>query len=312
MKYTKPLLKWVGGKTQIINTLFSHFPKKIKNYHEIFMGGGSVLIALLCELEQGNIHISDNIYAYDINPHVINFYNCVKKYPRELHEITQQTIEIYDSINGTVINRKPTNETEAHTSKESYYYWCRSEFNKIINTDINDKTKKIRYASIFVVLNKLCFRGLYREGPNGFNVPFGHYKKTPDILPEKNINDISILFNKYNVNFIVSGFDSSIKKPVKGDFVYLDPPYAPESSNSFVGYTKDGFTIDDHQRLFDNIVLLEEQEITFSMSNALVPLVTNAFPNDKYLHETVLARRAIHSKNPAAQTVEIIVSNKNM
>mgnify|MGYP001375042327 CR=1 FL=1 len=98
MKHIKPLLKWVGGKTQIIKTILEQFPNKIKNYHEIFMGGGSVIIALLCEIEQGNIEVCNNIYGYDINPYVINFYNCVKEHPKELCEITQKIIEIYQNI----------------------------------------------------------------------------------------------------------------------------------------------------------------------------------------------------------------------
>ena len=60
-KYIKPPLKWVGGKTQIIDILMEKFPKKLNNYHEVFLGGGSVLLALL----QSNIIIEGVIHAYD-------------------------------------------------------------------------------------------------------------------------------------------------------------------------------------------------------------------------------------------------------
>ncbi len=39
----KPILKWIGGKTQILDKILEDFPKEIDNYHEIFIGGGSVL-----------------------------------------------------------------------------------------------------------------------------------------------------------------------------------------------------------------------------------------------------------------------------
>lgn len=45
--YIKPFLKWVGGKTQILNQILNEFPTSIENYHEIFLGGGSVLLGVL-------------------------------------------------------------------------------------------------------------------------------------------------------------------------------------------------------------------------------------------------------------------------
>ena len=54
-----------------------------------------------------------------------------------------------------------------------------------------------------------------------------------------------------DVEFSVEDFQSSMLKVEKGDFVYLDPPYAPESASSFVGYTKDGFNYEQHVKLFN-------------------------------------------------------------
>jgi DNA adenine methylase len=155
------------------------------------------------------------------------------------------------------------------------------------------------------MLNKTGFRGMYREGPNGFNIPYGHYKKTPSIVTKKELDEISNLIK--NVEFIVSDFNNSIKNVKEGDFVYLDPPYAPENKKSFVGYTAEGFSLETHNKLFNEVKQFNNKNIKFIMSNAKVELVLNNFNN--YNCEEIKARRAINSKNPESTTIEVIIYN---
>lgn len=294
----KPFLKWVGGKTQIIDTILDKIPNEMENYHEIFLGGGSVLLAVLSLQKQNKIKIKNKIYAYDINNTLICVYKNIQLNKDELYKYISYYINQYDSISGTDINRKPKNLEEAYTSKESYYYWLRNKFNSI------DKTS-VECSALFMIINKLCFRGLYREGPNGFNVPYGHYKKTPTIITKSDLEYISNLIK--DVIFSQSDFIESIKNIQINDFVYLDPPYAPENTTSFVGYTADGFKLDTHKTLFDNIKNLNDQQIKFMMSNAKVDLVLDNFKN--YNITDIIVRRAIHSKNPGSTTKEVIVYN---
>jgi len=296
----KPFLKWVGGKTQIIDNVINNFPKKIINYHEPFLGGGSVLLALLFKIHNGHIKLSGKIYVYDLNEGLINLYNNIKNNKDELFKLIQKYIKEYDSISGSDVNRNPNNLEEAKTSKESYYYYLRKKFNK------TDKSS-LDYSALFLVLNKLCFRGVYREGPNGFNVPYGHYKTTPGVISELDIKMYSKLFK--NVIFRKEDFTKSMTKINKGDFVYLDPPYAPENVKSFVGYTKDGFGLENHKKLFDLIKSLHNKKIKFMMSNAKVDLVTTSFQNNEYKITDIEAKRSIHSKNPGTKTTEVIITN---
>ena len=223
-------------------------------------------------------------------------YKNIQNNKEELYKILKSYFEEYDNITGDIINRKPKNIEEAKTSKESYYYWIREKYN---NIDINT----IECSSLFMFINKTCFRGMYREGPNGYNVPYGHYKKTPSIISEIELNYISELIK--NVEFKHNSFIDSIKNVKDGDFVYLDPPYAPENSKSFVGYVQDGFNLKTHELLFAEIKKLEN--IKFIMSNAKVDIVTDCFKD--YNCDEIIARRAINSKNPGSTTIEVIIYN---
>jgi len=295
-KLQKPFLKWVGGKTQIINDIISKIPTTINNYHEPFLGGGSVLLAVLSLQKQNKIIIKNKIYAYDINSDLINVYKNIQSNKDELYKMIDSYVTEYDSITGSIINRKPNSIEEAKTSKESYYYWLRNKYNTI------DKNT-IECSALFMFLNKTCFRGLYREGPNGYNVPYGHYKKTPTIISKTDLNVISDLIQ--HVEFKCSNFKDSIKNVKKGDFIYLDPPYAPENSTSFVGYVADGFDLETHKLLFNEIKKLGN--IKFVMSNAKVDLVTEEF--EGYNCQDITAKRAINSKKPGSTTTEVIIYN---
>jgi DNA adenine methylase len=292
----KPFLKWVGGKTQIIDSIISKLPNEINNYHELFLGGGSVLFAILSLQKHNKILIKDKIYAYDININLINMYKNIQNKKDELYNILKSYYEEYDNIRGNIINRKPLTIEEAKTSKESYYYWIRNKYNNIDNDTVE-------CSALFILINKICFRGMYREGPNGYNVPYGHYKKTPSLISKKELDNISNLIK--NVEFKHNSFIDSIKNVKEGDFIYLDPPYAPENSKSFVGYVEGGFNLETHELLFSEIKKLEN--IKFIMSNAKVDIVTNSFKD--YNCQEIVARRAINSKNPGSTTIEVIIYN---
>jgi len=302
LSVTKPFLKWVGGKTQIIDDVLSLFPQTMNNYHEPFLGGGSVLLAILSYKKAGKIQINGTIYASDLNANLINLYKKIQKEPVNLIKLINILSKQYGLAKGDTINRSPASLEESYSSPESYYYWIRNKFNNLTK----DERLSIQGAAMILFMNKTCFRGVYREGPKGFNVPYGNYNH-PAIIDETHIMEISELIK--DVKFSCSSFNDAMDRVTTGDFIYLDPPYAPENSKSFVGYTTDGFDIDQHKMLFAKTKELKAKNVKMVMSNAAVDLVKDNFPAPDYLTKVISCKRHINSKKPDAKANEVLITN---
>ena len=292
----KPIIKWVGGKTQILNKLYESFTKILENkpldnYYEIFLGGGSVLLALLSWIQNGQLQVSKDfkVFAYDINKTLVHMFINVRDKPQELYDTILPMIEYYNSVD--------------EKSKEAYYYSLREYYNSVNETHF----REIGVSALFIFLNKTGFRGLYREGPSGYNVPFGHYKN-PEILNYEHLMEVSKLIK--NVIFEVTSFETSlnIENNTGVNLVYLDPPYAPENKKSFTKYTRNDFTLSSHEMLFK---MCDNLKISFIMSNSYVEMVKEHFDNnEKYSVETIECKRSINSKDPGSKTTEVLIYKK--
>ena len=231
----KPLLKWAGGKRQIINELYKRIPEKFNYYYEPFAGGASFLIHLY----------NNNLIKYgaisDLNGELINFYNVIKY---NLNEFLEE-------------------EKKDNLPNNIEYYNLRDEYNDIIG----DNNYKIRRAVLFLYFNKHAYNGLWRVNSNNkFNVPFGKYKNV-NMFDYNNIYNFSIMLK--NINIFNSDFETVVKEAKENDFVYFDPPYQPLNKTSyFTGYTKSGFDYDEQKRLFKVFKGLADKNVNVMLSNS--------------------------------------------
>ena len=275
-----PILKWIGGKRKLFKHIFSFFPKKIMNYHELFIGGGSVLLGLLEAQKRNEIIVEKNIYAYDSNPILIAFY---KQIQTDYNKLYKEVLKLKNHLISL-----PSDE-----EKSLYYYNIRTLYN---NSEIN-----LEKIAMFIFLNKTCFRGLFRLNKSGkFNVPYGNYKN-PEIINEQHLKNISELIK--DVKFICCDFED-VKNIKKNDFVYMDPPYVPAQKNGFVSYSKNGFVQEKHEALFK---ICNKMKCKWILSNSNTETVKNALKN--FNIEEITARRAINSTNPASSIKEVIIYN---
>jgi len=267
-----PILKWAGGKRQLLPDILSLFPKDYRDltYHEPFMGSGAVFFAV--EPKNGTIN--------DINHHLINFFKIVRDEPEEL------------------INKASEYEYEKET-----YYVLRDRFNE-------EPISDLERAALFLYFNKTGFNGLWRVNSKGkFNVPFGRYKN-PTIVPEEKIRESSKLLE--NIEIFCTEFTYIIKSAIEGDLCYFDPPYEPVSETAyFTSYTANGFDMDEQERLSDTCKKLDEKGVYFVLSNSHVKQIVDLYhDNPNFEIKVVQARRSINSKADKRGPInEILVTN---
>ncbi len=267
-----PVVKWAGGKRQIIEQIIKYVPD-FSIYYEPFLGGGAVLFALQPEEAVVN----------DINSELINLYKVIKDNVDELIE-----------------------ELKQHRNEEDYYYKIR-ELDR--NKDKYSKLTPVQKASRLIYLNKTCYNGLFRVNKAGeFNTPFGNYRN-PNIVNEITLRAVSNYFNQARVTFTCKDFEEVLKEAGKEAFVYLDPPYYPISdTSSFTGYVKGGFDRDEQIRLKKACDKLNEKGIKFLLSNSAADFIKNLYRD--YRIEIISAKRAINSKAERRGEIdEVLVMN---
>ena len=267
---TYPIVKWVGGKRQLMFELLENIPKSYNRYFEPFIGGG----ALFFELKPNNAYISD------MNEELINLYQVVRDNVEEL--IT---------------------DLQKHDISKEYFMQIRN----IDRTKEYQNLSDVKKASRFIYLNRTCFNGMYRVNSKGeFNVPFGNYKN-PRIIDENNLINCSNLLQKTEIKN--ADFSKILNYIQKGDFVYFDPPYVPlNETSSFTSYTKDGFDIDMQFKLRDICDELDSMGVKFMLSNSDTKLVNELYAN--YEIKKVFASRQINANpNGRGKITEVLVKN---
>lgn len=269
-----PILKWVGGKRQLLDDIQPLVPK-CSTYYEPFIGGGAVLFGT-----QPNKAIIN-----DSNEELINVYQTIKSSPNELIEALIQ---------------------HRDNSCEDYYYEIRAlDRDKEAYAELSD----VERAARIIYLNKTCYNGLFRVNSSGeFNSPWGRYTN-PNITNETTIRALHNYLNKANITIKCGDYREALKGIRKGAFVYLDPPYMPISeSSSFTGYTAGGFDEQEQIALKEQCDILNSRGIKFLLSNSSCPFIEDLYKDYKIEH--VRAKRAINSKADKRGAVEeVLVRN---
>ena len=271
--HAAPVVKWVGGKRQLLPQILPLIPKRMTAYCEPFLGGGAVLFALQPKRALVN----------DLNQDLITVYRVIKENADALIE-----------------------HLSRHENTPEYFYRIRDlDRDKEAYAALSDVEK----ASRLLYLNKTRYNGLFRVNASGaFNSPYGHYRR-PNIVNEQTIRGVSRYFNSCDITFFSGDFASVLEQVPKGGFVYLDPPYDPVSDTaSFTGYNRGGFGREEQVRLKECCDALTARGVKFLLSNSATPFIRELYGS--YRVSIVQARRAVNSVASRRGAIEeVLVRN---
>lgn len=268
-----PVVKWVGGKRQLLDEITPLLPKRIASYCEPFLGGGAVLFSIQ----------PSKAIVNDLNGDLVAVYETIRDDLESLLE-----------------------DLKKHENTSEYFYALRDMDR---DKEAYQAMTKVERASRLIYLNKTCFNGLFRVNSSGeFNSPFGHYKN-PNIVNEPVLRAVSKYFASSNITFYSEDFAETLKRVNKGGFVYLDPPYDPVSDTaSFTGYNKGGFDRNEQIRLKQCCDELTKRGVKFMLSNSATDFIKDLYKD--YDITIVKAKRAINadaSKRGAIE--EVLIRN---
>ena len=271
----QPFLKWAGGKRQLIPQMEKYLKKiKYTNYYEPFLGGGSIFLYLQPEKAVVN----------DFNKDLIECYKCIKDSYEEL------------------INK--LEEYETKNTEEDFY--------RIREYDRKEEFKNwssVEKAARLIYLNKTCYNGLFRLNSAGqFNTPFGKYKN-PNICNKPVLKALHEYFNKNDITFVSGDFEECCNDVQKGSLVYFDPPYDQfDNQVNFVGYTENGFTKKDQERLKKLCDKLIDKGCTVVISNSATPFIKKLYGDrNKYSIHVLMAKRNINSNGSKRGEIEEVL-----
>lgn len=269
-----PFVKWAGGKRQLIPQIRERMPEKYNDYYEPFVGGGAVIFDLL----------PANALINDINKALINTYITICNEPDAfLKEVNRLDNDMWED-------------------GKKYYYSIREHYNdKLMRSEYD-----VELSALFVFINKHCFNGLYRVNGKGlFNVPYNNSRRVS--VDE----DVIIATSEYlrGVTIIDGDFEQACKNAKKGDFVFIDSPYAPLNPTSFESYTKEGFDIESHRRLARLYDELTKRGCYCMLTNHNTELINDLYGNKGYTIDVVSVKRMINSDASNRVGEEVIICN---
>ena len=295
----RPLLKWAGGKRQLLPQLRRFYPEHFDRYIEPFFGSGAVFFDLW---SAGRLRERGAVLV-DSNPDLIGCYETVRDRPDEVAAALGELAAAH-ALDGS-----------------AHYYRVRDRQFNPLRQRLRRADGRLPYtpelAAMFVYLNRTGFNGLFRVNASGaYNVPAGRYDR-PAICDRARLFGVAAALASPRVSLRWGSFESVLSLAGAGDFLYVDPPYAPVSATAnFTSYTASKFLAADQARLQHAMIELAGRGCHVLVSNSTAHEIALLYDTSLDARAAGLrahrvpARRAINSHAARRGAVsEYIITN---
>jgi len=296
----RPILKWAGGKRQLLPELRRFYPARFTRYLEPFLGSGAVFL----DLHNAGLLDGREVRLSDVNADIIGCYRAVRDETNE------------------VISALRTHEWRYRNHGAAHFYDVRDRLFNPERRTVHMATDPAEaytpaLAAMLIFLNRTGFNGLFRVNARGeFNVPAGRHSR-PTICDEPNLRALAAALGRPGIELRVCGFDRALEDARRDDFIYLDPPYAPLSGTArFTSYTTAGFDAEQQKLLQRTVIDLARRGSRVLLSNSAAPQIRALYQCHRGAKmaglraTTVEARRAINSRAADRGPVrEYLISN---
>jgi DNA adenine methylase len=227
----RPLLKWAGGKRQLLEAIRRRLPDQIDTYYEPFVGGGAVFFSLAMEKRFRRAVLSDQ------NSELIETYTAVR-----------------DDVDAVI------RELRKFRHSEEDYYRVRA----------TEPRTPARRAARMIYLNRTGYNGLYRVNRSGkFNVPYGRYVR-PNICDEERLYAVSEALSGVRLQ-VADFADTVKRAKPGDVVYFDPPYVPVSATARFAEYHHTAFGDAEHERLADLFGRLWEGGVHAVLSNSDTP-----------------------------------------
>lgn len=297
---SRPFLKWVGGKRQLLPALRRFYPDFSGRYFEPFLGSGAVFFDLV---DRGAIN-GQGATLSDDNGDLIGCYARVR----------DALPALLDELDALAAGHASEGRAHYLRVRDERFNPLRAEW-RACGAQLD--AYPVPLAAMLIYLNRTGYNGLFRLNASGhYNVPPGRYDR-PKIVDRAALSAASSVLSGDGVALRHAPFHDVRDHAAPGDFVYFDPPYAPLSTTAnFRGYTGRGFGAAEQVQLQQLVIELAARGVNVLLSNSTAGEATNLYERNAAAQGAGLrawrvpARRSVNSNAHRRGAVqELVVSN---